>query len=274
MAVSSPLYSTAPPSYDQSTQEHPMTATSSLLDSEIPHQEPGSAPDSDLPDDFKYSTYVSQCTISVRNAFVRKVYTILFAQLVMTGGLSTLFILNSSIKSWVQSHPSMMWITLFGSIALLIGTYWKRRSYPTNMFFLTGFTLCEGYSVATITTFYDSKIVVEALLLTLVVFLGLTLFAMQTKYDFLGWMPYLGIALWVMIGFGLIAAFFPYNSLGELGFGVLGAIIFSGYILVDTQMIVKHYHPDEEIAASISLYLDFINLFLSILRILNSMQRD
>ncbi|KAK9454435.1 inhibitor of apoptosis-promoting Bax1-domain-containing protein [Dipodascopsis uninucleata] len=264
-ATASPEYTSAPPSY--SATENPLLEPVNGTGAE-------GAPDSDLPDDFKYSTSVSQCTISIRHAFIRKVYTILSIQLVMTSALSVLFMYNSAIRFWVQSHPSMMWITLIGSIVLLIGTYWKRRSYPTNMFFLGGFTLMEGYSVATITTFYDSRIVVEALLITLLVFAGLTAFAMQTKYDFIGWMPYLGLALWVMIGFGLIAAFFPYSSTRELLFGGLGAVIFSGYILIDTQLIMKHYHPEEEIAASISLYLDFINLFLSILRILNSMQNN
>lgn len=67
--------------------------------------------------------------------------------------------------------------------------------------------------------------------------------------------------------------FFHNNSTTELIYGALGALIFSAYILVDTQLIMRHYHVEEEIAAAISLYLDVINLFLMILRILNS-QRD
>lgn len=65
-------------------------------------------------------------------------------------------------------------------------------------------------------------------------------------------------------------AFFPTPAKMELVYGVVGALIFSGYILVDTQLVMRHYHVEEEIAAAISLYLDVINLFLSILRILNS----
>ncbi|KAK9378975.1 inhibitor of apoptosis-promoting Bax1-domain-containing protein [Kockiozyma suomiensis] len=276
--MASNAYSTAPPSYSAAPPSYEGTQNVPLLDaphgSLPPRSETDGVADSDLPDDFKYSTSVSQCSISVRHAFVRKVYTILTAQLLMTGGLSTLFILNSSVRNWVQRHPSMMWISLFGSIALLVLTFWKRKSYPINMFFLTGFTLLEGYSVATITTFYNTKIVAEALLITLIVFVGLTLFAMQTKYDFMGWIPFLGCALWILLGFGLISAFFPYSSFGEMLYGGLGALIFSAYVLIDTQLIMKHYHPEEEIAASISLYLDFINLFLSILRILNSSQNN
>ena len=73
---------------------------------------------------------------------------------------------------------------------------------------------------------------------------------------------------------GFMSAFFPHGSKMELGYGIAGSLIFSGYILVDTQLIMRHYHVEEEIAAAISLYLDVINLFLSILRILNSQQNN
>ena len=87
-------------------------------------------------------------------------------------------------------------------------------------------------------------------------------------------MPYLFGGLWVLILFGFMAAFFPYNSKVELGYGIVAALIFSGYILVDTQLVMRHYHVEEEIAAAISLYLDVINLFLAILRILNSQSNN
>lgn len=129
-------------------------------------------------------------------------------------------------------------------------------------------------SISVVTSFYDSKIVLEALIFTLGIFLALTLFACQTKYDFTHWMPYLFGGLWVLILFGFMSAFFPHSSTVELGYGVISALLFSGYILVDTQLILRHYHVEEEIAAAISLYLDVINLFLSILRILNSQQNN
>jgi len=77
-----------------------------------------------------------------------------------------------------------------------------------------------------------------------------------------------------LILFGFVAAFFPDTNTTELIYGGLAALIFSGYILVDTQLIMRHYHVEEEIAAAISLYLDVINLFLAILRILNSQQNN
>lgn len=112
------------------------------------------------------------------------------------------------------------------------------------------------------------------MIFTLGIFVFLSLFACQTKYDFTSWMPYLFGALWVLILFGFMTMFFPQSKGMELGYGIAAALIFSAYILVDTQLILRHYQVEEEIAAAISLYLDVLNLFLAILRILNSQQNN
>jgi FtsH-binding integral membrane protein len=153
-------------------------------------------------------------------------------------------------------------------------TFWKRHSYPTNLLFLTGFTLLEAYAISVIVSFYSSALVLNAVAITAGIFVFLTLFACQTRYDFTSWMPYLFGALWGLVLFGFMAAFMPYSSTGELIYGGLAALIFSGYVLVDTQLVLRRHHVEEEIAAAISLYLDIINLFLAILRILNSQQNN
>jgi FtsH-binding integral membrane protein len=182
--------------------------------------------------------------------------------------------MSESYKSFIQQTPSLMWASLIGSFVFLGLTFWKRKSYPTNLLFLAGFTAMEAYSISVIVSFTDSKIVLQALFFTLGIFIALSLFACQSKYDFTSWIPYLFGALWVVVLFGFMSMFFPKSSTVELGYGVVCALIFSGYILVDTQMIMRHYHVEEEIAASISLYLDIINLFLAILRILNSQNQN
>ncbi|KAF1988859.1 UPF0005-domain-containing protein [Aulographum hederae CBS 113979] len=230
--------------------------------------------DDNLPDDFKFGGVVSEATLDIRMQFIRKVYAILTIQLLATAALSSISFFNVSYKNWIQTNQWMMWTSLFGAIGFMLLTFWKRKSYPMNLLFLSGFTALEAYSISVITSFYDSKIVLEALVFTLGIFIALTLFACQTKYDFTNWMPYLFGALWVLIIFGFMTAFFPHNSMVELGYGVITALIFSGYILVDTQLVMRHYHVEEEIAAAISLYLDVINLFLAILRILNSQQNN
>ncbi|KAG4434811.1 hypothetical protein IFR05_009714 [Cadophora sp. M221] len=260
-------YSQAPPSYaDQPSSSS--TDQEALL---------GGAPRSsedNIPDDFKFGGSVSEASIDIRMAFVRKVYAILSVQLIATAVLSSVSFFSDSYRTWIQSNQWMMWLSLFGAIGFMILTYWKRKSYPTNLLFLSGFTAFEAYSVSVIVSFYQSRIVLQAVLLTAGIFVALTLFACQTKYDFTSWMPYLFGGLWALILFGFMAAFFPHSSTVELAYSGIGALIFSAYILVDTQLIMRHYHVEEEIAAAISLYLDIINLFLNILRILNSQQNN
>jgi protein lifeguard len=55
---------------------------------------------------------------------------------------------------------------------------------------------------------------------------------------------------------------------------VLGAFLFSIFIVYDTQMIMKQLSPEEYIVGVINLYLDIINLFLEILKILDAMRRE
>ncbi|KAG9237648.1 transmembrane bax inhibitor motif-containing protein-like protein 4 [Amylocarpus encephaloides] len=253
-------YSQAPPSY----VDEPTAATdqATLLGG------PRSSEDN-IPDDFKYGGVVGEGSIDIRMAFVRKVYAILSVQLIATAVLSSISFFSGAYREWIQTHAWAMWTSLFGALGFMLLTYWKRKSYPTNLLFLSGFTALEAYTVSVIVSFYESKIVLQAVLLTAGIFIALTLFACQTKYDFTSWMPYLFGILWCLLLFGFMAAFFPYNSTVELAYSGIAALLFSAYILVDTQLIMRHYHVEEEIAAAISLYLDVINLFLAILRILN-----
>ncbi|KAI9815609.1 MAG: hypothetical protein M1826_001977 [Phylliscum demangeonii] len=227
-----------------------------------------------IPDDFKFGGSVAEATIDVRHQFIRKVYAILTVQLLATTVLSSVSFVSAGYKHWIRTNQWMMWLSLFGAIAFMLLTFWKRKSYPTNLLFLSGFTALEAYAISVVVSFYDVRIVLEALFLTLGIFLALTLFACQTRYDFTSWMPYLFGSLWGLVLFGFMAVFFPYNSTVELVYSGLGALIFSAYILVDTQLVMRHYHVEEEIAAAMSLYLDIINLFLSILRILNNQNNN
>ncbi|OJD19346.1 hypothetical protein AJ78_00708 [Emergomyces pasteurianus Ep9510] len=255
-------YTQAPPSY-QATSD----PTGGLLDD--PRSE-----DDNVPDDFKFGGSVAEATLPIRMQFIRKVYSILSVQLLLTTVLSSISFFSDSYRIWIQSHSWLMLVSVISALVFMGLTYWKRKSYPTNLMFLGAFTALEAYAISVATSFYDARIVIQALVLTLGIFVALTLFACQTKYDFTSWIPYLFGALWFLILFGFMAAFMTPNSKVELVYGALAALIFSAYILVDTQLIMRHYHVEEEIAASISLYLDIINLFLAILRILNSQNNN
>ncbi len=84
--------------------------------------------------------------------FIRKVYAILTVQLLFTTALSAVSFFSKPYKNWIQSNQWMMWISLFGAIGFMLLTFWKRKSYPTNLVFLAGFTGLEAYSISVITS--------------------------------------------------------------------------------------------------------------------------
>lgn len=95
-------YSQAPPSYQAEDDEARLFAGGDARRSE----------DDNLPDDFKFGGSVAEATIDIRNQFIRKVYTILTVQLLVTGAVSTLSFVSEGYKAWIQEHPSMVFISV------------------------------------------------------------------------------------------------------------------------------------------------------------------
>lgn len=226
----------------------------------------------DLPDDFKYGVSVSESSPSIRNAFVRKVYTILFCQILATCIVGGAISQSPSTILWVQTHVWSFYVPLFGTLVNLGLLYWKRHAVPWNFVLLSTFTVMEAFTLGIVVAFYDNVIVLQALLITLGVFLGLTLFTFQSKYDFSGMGPFLFGSLIALCMTGFVGIFIPFSRTMDIIFACGGCLIFSGYIVYDTYIINKRLSPDEFIMGAISLYLDFINLFLNILRLLNDLQ--
>lgn len=271
-------YPVPPPSY-QSTGPNKYSSNDESAQPLLSPQ-PGSSrgnaifdqPDDDIPDDFKYGATVADSAAEIRNAFVRKVYSILFCQILATcivgGGLSQ----SPQAIFWVQNHIWAFYVPLFGTLINLGLLYWKRHSFPANMVLLSTFTLMEAFTLGVVMAFYDNIIILQALLITLGVFIGLTLFTFQSKYDFSGMAPWLFGGLMALLMTGLVGIFIPFGKTMDLIYAAGGCLIFSGYIVYDTYVITKRLSPDEFIMGAISLYLDFINLFLSILRLLNNVE--
>jgi hypothetical protein len=226
----------------------------------------------DVPDDFKYGTTVSESSPEVRNAFVRKVYSILFCQILATcvvaGGIGR----SPDLIPYLQTHT---WTIVVPTIAALVNMgllFWKRHSHPWNLVLLSTFTIFEAFTLGILVAFFDNTIVLQALLITLGVFLGLTLFTFQSDYDFSGLGPWLFGALVALLMTGVVGIFIPFGRTMDIVYASGGCLIFSGYIVYDTYMINKRLSPDEYILGAIGLYLDFINLFINILRLLNDLQ--
>ncbi|KAG9316838.1 UPF0005-domain-containing protein [Chiua virens] len=225
----------------------------------------------DVPDDFKYGVTVSESSPEVRSAFIRKVYTILceyLATCLVAGGISQ----SPSAIMWIMQNTWSIYLPLFGTLINLGLLYWKRHSHPLNFVLLATFTAMEAFTLGVLTAFFDNVIVLQALLITLGVFLGLTLFTFQSKYDFSGLGPWLFGALIALMMAGLINMFIPFGRTMDIIYSVGACLLFSGYIVYDTFIITKRLSPDEFILGAISLYLDFVNLFINILRLLNDLQ--
>ncbi|EMD37324.1 hypothetical protein CERSUDRAFT_65023 [Gelatoporia subvermispora B] len=226
----------------------------------------------DVPDDFKYGTSVYDSSPEIRQAFVRKVYTILSNQQLATCIVGGSISQSQSTIVWVQEHTWSFYVPLFGTLVNLGLLYWKRHSHPINLVLLSTFTALEAFALGVMVAFFDNILVLQALLITLGVFLGLTLFTFQSKYDFSGFGPWLFGGLIAIMMTGFVAMFLPFNRTFDLVMAICGCLLFSGYIVYDTYIITKKLSPDEYIMAAISLYLDFINLFINILRVLNDVQ--
>ncbi|BEI84523.1 hypothetical protein CcaverHIS002_0411270 [Cutaneotrichosporon cavernicola] len=227
----------------------------------------------DIPDDFKIGVVVADCDEAIRRAFIRKVYAILLCQLGLTAAVSGVLMLPGP-GAYVQNNPWIIIVSVICSFISLFGVYWKRHNYPANMLVLTAFTFFESIMIGTTCSFYDAKIVMQALIITTGVFVGFTLFTFQTKLDFSSFGPFLFGGLMGLITAGLVGIFIPFGKTTDLVIACIGVLVFSGFVLYDTQNIMKRLSVDEAILASLSLYLDFLNLFLYILRILNNSNND
>jgi len=161
---------------------------------------------------------------------------------------------------------------MFGTFIFIFLLWWKRHSHPWNFILLSIFTLMEAFTLGVLVAFFDNMIVLQALLITVGIFIGLTLFTLQSKWDFSGMGPFLFAGLFGLLMTGLVGIFIPWGRTMDIFYAGGASLLFSGYIVYDTYMINKRYSPDEYIMASISLYLDFINLFINILRLLSDVQ--
>jgi len=219
---------------------------------------PRSAPYDDLESQGKQS--VSSLDVIIRAGFIRKVYSILSIQLVVTAITAATFMLHDGTREYVLHTPSMFYAAMFLPLGFIMALYCYKNKHPHNMYILGGFTLCEAYTVGVICAMYQANgmglIVLQALMLTAAIFISLSAYTLTSKKDFTFLGAGLSAGLIVLIFWGLLNMFFPFNMGFRMVFSLLGALLFAGYILYDTSQIMHNLGPDDYIEASISLYLD------------------
>ncbi|XP_076927736.1 protein LIFEGUARD 4-like [Bidens hawaiensis] len=155
------------------------------------------------------------------------------------------------------------------SVSILMGMFLHR--HPLNMIMLGLFTFAFSLIVGVACVFSKGKIILEASILTLVVSVSLTLFtfwAAKRGYDFNFLWPFLFCALILILLFSIIQIFFPMGSLVRMLISFFVALVYCGFIIYDTDNLIKRCSYDEYVLAAAMLYMDMIQLFLAILQIL------
>lgn len=219
---------------------------------------------------------------ALRAGFRMKVYGILAAQMILTVAVAIACTCTPPIRAafvaMFNSNSDALQLALFiptlsSLLCLQLGA---QRHYPWNYILLFVFTFCMSVNVGYICTVFQDAglgwLILEAFAITAVIFVTLTSYALHSGKDFSYMRAFLTTMLLGLAATGFVGLFFP-AAVGGLALASLGALTFCGFILYDTWRIEKLFSCDDYIPATIELYLDIINLFLYILKILHKMSK-
>lgn len=216
-----------------------------------------------------------------RQAFVGKVYGLLVIQIAITLLISVAMMTFGGYDFYVWSLTDGAWTrmaAMLSTFVILLSLICYKNAFPYNLILLFAFTGCMSYTIGVVCTAYAAAgmmmVVVEAFAITSLIFIGLTVFTMQSKinFDFLGAILPMLLFTFIIWGFFSMIAF-PSFAMSQT-YALIGALIFMLYVLYDTYAITTYLSYDDYVLGAINLYLDFINLFLFILQCLVGMRRD
>jgi len=217
---------------------------------------------------------------SIRAGFVRKVYSILSVQLLVTAIIAAPIVHMG--RQFVQVHAPLIMLSsmmLVATMCVMMCAQDMIRKFPNNYIMLSVFTVCEGISIGAFCTAYTWQSVMLAAGVTGMVFLAMTAYAITTKTDFTGFGPYLVAAMFCLMGMSLVIMvmmmFGVAVNLLLMLYDLCGVMLFTMFIVYDTQLIVGGNHQasfsvDDYAFAALNLYLDIINLFINVMELLGT----
>jgi modulator of FtsH protease len=185
-------------------------------------------------------------------------------------GVSLPPIVAFAIEHWIVAL-----LAYFG--AFMVASF-VRRSPGLNVAALGAYTFVTGLFLAPMLFFaqlaathgqtLDASPVRDAFLLTGAAFTGLSgyVFISRKNFSFLG--AALSMGIWVILG-AMILGMFLHSAAFQLAIASVGVLLFCGYILFDTSRIL-HEPDDDPVGAALRLFLDVVNLFVFLVRILAS----
>jgi uncharacterized protein len=218
------------------------------------------------------------------------IYNYMASAVLLTGIVALLFVNSPLFSAAYQMVPvqggmalqptGLGWIIQLSPLAVML--FWwfgaQRASLGALQVAFWSFAVLFGLSLSTIFVIYTGESVAAAFFSTAAAFAGLSLWGYTTKRDLSGWGSFLVMGVIGLIVAMLLNAFVFQSGAMGLVISILGVLIFAGLTAYDTQRLKEEYSivRGTEMAAravifgALNLYLDFINMFLFILRLLGS----
>ncbi|XP_075789129.1 protein lifeguard 3-like [Pelodiscus sinensis] len=213
----------------------------------------------------------------VRHAFIRKVYTIISVQLLVTVGIIAVFTFVTPVRTFVQRNVAVY----YASYAVFLVTYLvlaccqgPRRRFPWNIILLSIFTLAMAFMTGTIASMYSTNAVLITMVITAIVAIAVTVFCFQTKVDFTsctGLFCVLGIVVMVTGIITAIVLSFKYIAWLHMLYAAIGAIVFTLFLAYNTQLVLGNrknaISPEEYVYGAMEIYMNIVQIFTFLLQI-------
>lgn len=229
-----------------------------------------------------------QSQIRIQNGsvaqFMSKVYLWMVLGLTLSASTAYYLFSHSEMFNKVIHTPGLFFSLIIAQFMAVIGLTWlnQRLTATIATFTYIFYTILTGITLSVILFAYIKQNIFDAFAVTSVAFLGLSVFSYTTKRDLGPIGTFCIMGLFGMIGITLFALFFPslYSDTMQFTIAAIGVIVFSGLTAYDTQRIkfacfqisggfIESQQQQQKAAinGALMLYLDFINLFLSLLRL-------
>lgn len=214
---------------------------------------------------------------------MRKVYLWMSLALVLTGFTAYYVATNETLLTAIMTNQILFWGLVIGELALVLGlsAAINKLSLTTATLMFVAYSIINGATMSFIFLVYTYSSITSVFFITAGTFAVMALFGYFTKADLSSMGKILMMALIGIIIATIVNIFTKSEGLAMI-LNYLGVLVFVGLVAYDSQKIKQMLMmaPDagegaQKVAllGALSLYLDFINLFLYLLRILGS-KRD
>ena len=214
-------------------------------------------------------------------AHMNKVYGLMSVAMVITAGVSWAVGTNEAMLTAIYTTP-LKWVVMFLPLVMVFafGAVITRLSAAAAQLFFYAYAAAVGLSLAYIFAIFTGTSIATTFLVTAVAFAGLSLYGYTTKRDLSAFGTFLVMGL-IGLLVAMIVNIFLASSALAFAISVIGILIFAGLTAWDTQKIKTTYleharSSDQEwlgkaaIMGALSLYLDFINMFMFMLQFLGN----